>query len=364
MTLSHGVPRYVRTGLVAVLAALLCVAMLLSFAACGTPASSASNATGKTTVGFVGVGSSESPAQEASEKQTVDGLRSAGLSVKYTPATSLDPQAQINAVTELLHSGVSLIVLAAQFTNLWNDTLVMVRNAGIPVVLLDRMPVSLKSYLYSTYVGPSYHSVGTKLAQWVLAQLAKSATSDAASDASSTVSGVLAVESPLDSSLSSDVTFGWSQTMRKAGQDSLTKPATLVGGWDADTTQEIVAKKLDALTAVPSIIVAYNPQAAAGVLAELKARGIPTVRTPTKGSVCVLVAGSAQGFEAAHMGTKTTSPNNSVAFSVRWNADYSKPLTAAITSILKGNSIAKSVAVALTSTTQTSTAAREKDTHK
>ena len=360
MTLSHGVSRSVRTVCVTVLAALLCVAVLVSISACGTPASSSSKATVKTAVGFVGVGSSESSAQKASEKQTVDGLRTAGLSVKYTPATGLDPQAQINAVTALLHSGVSLIVLAAQYTNLWNDTLVMVRNAGIPVVLLDRMPVSLKSYLYSTYVGPSYHSVGAELAQWVLAQLA----SDTENDTSTVESGVLAVESPLDSSLSSDVTFGWSQTMRKAGQASLSKPATVVGGWDADTTQEVVAKKLDALNAVPSIVVAYNPQAAAGVLAELKARGIATAPIPTKGSVCVLVAGSAQGFETDHMGTKAASLNNGVAFSVRWNADYSKPLTAAITGILKGETVEKSVTVGLTSAAQTSTTAREKDTQE
>lgn len=325
--------RYVKV-LVAVLLTVGCVA---SLAGCGSSQSAVSEPTpSNVTVGFVGIGSTQGEWAASSEKKTVAGLRSSGFTVKYFKATSLDPQRQVNAVTNFVKQKVSAIVITPQSTNMWTDTLVAVRHAGIPVILLGQKPVSVKAYLYDSYIGPSGFSVGRKLANWVT-DTVKTMQTDSTDSAGKLKT--LYFQSPLVSSFSSDVLHAY-----KAASTALGGGVTaVVGSWDYQKAAAIVEKTMTTFSTsgssedFPDIVIAGNSAMSQAVKQVAKEKGIDLSDVPQKGSICVLGIGA----ETA---------DDSLASSVTWNGDYAERLGTTITTLVAGASVQKDDAVALTET--------------
>ncbi|MCI1936365.1 MAG: substrate-binding domain-containing protein [Bifidobacteriaceae bacterium] len=322
--------RYFKV-LVAVLLTVGCVA---SFAGCGSSQSAMPEPTpSNVTVGFVGIGSTQGEWAASSEKRTVAGLRSSGFTVKYFKATSLDPQRQVNAVTNFVKQKVSAIVITPQSTNMWTDTLVSVRHAGIPVILLGQKPVSVKAYLYDSYIGPSGFSVGRKLADWVT-NTAKITQADSAGQLKT-----LYFQAPLVSSFSSDVLHAYKAASTALG-DGVT---AVVGSWDTQKATAIVKKAMNPFSTsgtsedFPDIVIAGNSEMAQAVEKAAKEKGISLSDVPQKGSICVL-----------GIGAETS--GDSVSSSVTWNGDYAERLGTTITTLVAGGSVQKDDAVTLTET--------------
>lgn len=318
----------------ALFALLLSAALVVGCTACEAGESSSKVASAANRViGFVGVGTSEDGWQAAQEEKTVSGLRSLGMKVIYSPATKLDPQAQINAVNSMVRQKVSALVISAQTTNLWNDTFVAVHNAGIPIILLGRKPVSLKGYLFDAYVGPSASQIGQKLAAWV-----KQANESAANASEKTTA--LLLQTPLDSSLSSDVTQSWERSIGEAEPHSVIKTHTVVTSWDKEQTRQEISSALDKTGEIPQVVVAYSDIAASAVVDELTERGVEVSVTPRAGSTCVIaLTDSPQNM--------ATLKSGKIARVLSWNSDYSKTLYDTVMEQIAGGSTAKEVNVAL-----------------
>ncbi len=80
---------------------------------------------------------------------------------------------QITAIRTFIQQGVDYIVLAPETENGWDTVLGEAREAGIPVILVDRrVNVSDKS-LYSCWVGSDFELEGKKMAAWIKAYTQK-----------------------------------------------------------------------------------------------------------------------------------------------------------------------------------------------
>ncbi|MCI1984216.1 MAG: substrate-binding domain-containing protein [Bifidobacteriaceae bacterium] len=306
-----------RRFLAVILALCVCTGLL---AGCGASVAAESGLR----VGFVGVGSTEGNSTAVMEKKAVAGLRAAGMTVTYRPSATADPMRQINAADALLEQDPSVLVVNMRYINLWTDTLLKFKAAGIPVVLLGSKPIGLKATMYDAYLGPSAHDIGTQLGTWVR---------HAAATAQQKLR-VLTVTTPLDSVTSSDIDFGRDQAM--APDASHIADTTIVGSWNSDATRASVARRLDAsgtsATKLPQVMIGYSAAATDAILTELAKRGIPTSSTVTKGAVCVL---------GVHGGS------GDMALSVMWDADYSKQLARIVQKLGNGQAIVKDNLVAL-----------------
>lgn len=321
----------------------LCLLLALLSGCGGAGAGGASGVTNDSgaVIGFVGTGSSEDAQQTKSERATLAGLRQAGFTVRYFATDSVDPQAQINAVTGDVAEGVDAIVLASQFTNMWNDTLVAARNAGIPVVLLGRKPTFLKAYLYDSFIGPSGFEVGENLVRWVEKNAEESHSYR-----------TLYVQTPLVSSFSSDVLHGWKAASKKTTE----KITAAVGAWTAQGSADAVSQALDAFDDdLPEVVVAGNAAIAEQVRNEVTARGASIAQRPQKGAVCIVVigaggenaAGAADATDATGTADTANAISDDISASVTWDTDYSAPLVRTLTKVLRGESVVKDQTVSL-----------------
>jgi ABC-type sugar transport system substrate-binding protein len=300
-------------------AAFLACVVLLSLGACGSAAAA------HLRVGFIGVGSTRGRDTAVMERQSVAGLRAAGETVTYKPSASADPMLQIDAADALLQQKINVLVVNMSYINLWSDTLLKFKAAGIPVVLLGSKPIGLKATMYDAYLGPSAHNIGTLLGQWVARAIAGDTR---------TTTRVLTVTEPLDSVTSADITNGWSRAVAPVSANVRT--TRVVGSWNEEVARATVARQLDADQknngALPQVMVGYSGVTTAAILAELSARGIATSTKLKAGAVCVL-------------GVQST--DRRLVRSVTWSSDYSKRLASIVQKLGRGEAIVKDNLVAL-----------------
>ncbi len=137
------------------------VGLLLSVG-CGGGSSSG----GSVVVGFA-QGGSESSWREAETKSIQDAAKDAGYDLRYANAEGR-PDQQVSQVRGFIAQGVDVIVVAPIEKTGWEDVLNEAKDAGIPVVLVDRGIDTQDESLYATLIASDFVEEGRMAAQWLV----------------------------------------------------------------------------------------------------------------------------------------------------------------------------------------------------
>ena len=149
------------------LAVLLC--LLLCLSACGVPLNNAASPAPENPlvmVGFsqVGAESDWRRANTASMNSAFSAENGYLLDLDY--AWQIQDN-QIDAIREFIHKGVDYIVLASTQESGWDNILAEAKDAGIPVILVDRRIDKEYEDLFTCWVGSDFLKEGETAVSWM-----------------------------------------------------------------------------------------------------------------------------------------------------------------------------------------------------
>ena len=156
-------------------AVLMMVCLIFVLAACGSKketAPSASDSSGKalTTVGFSQVGAESDWRTANTESMKSTFSEANGFELIFDDAQQKQDN-QIAAIRNFIQQEVDYIVLAPVTETGWDTVLQEAKDAGIPVIIVDRMVDVSDDNLYTAWVGSNFELEGKKAAGWLDAYL-------------------------------------------------------------------------------------------------------------------------------------------------------------------------------------------------
>ncbi len=120
----------------------------------------------KITVGFSQIGA-ESSWRTAETKSIIEEAKKRGIDLKFSDAQQKQEN-QIRALRSFIAQGVDAIILAPKVKSGWDVVLREAKEAGIPVVLVDRGIEVPDPSLYATLIASDFVEEGRMAAEWLV----------------------------------------------------------------------------------------------------------------------------------------------------------------------------------------------------
>lgn len=117
-------------------------------------------------LGFSQLGS-ESTWREANTASIQEAAREAGITLVMKNAEQ-DQKKQFAAIRSFIRSDVDMIAIAPVVQTGWEPILKEIKQAGIPVIILDRSVNVKDSSLYVTFIGSDFYEEGVKAAKYMI----------------------------------------------------------------------------------------------------------------------------------------------------------------------------------------------------
>lgn len=117
-------------------------------------------------LGFSQLGS-ESAWREANTASIREAAEEAGITLRLRNAEQ-DQQKQFEAIRSFIRDKVDVIAVAPVVQTGWEPILLEIRQAGIPVIIVDRSVNVEDSSLYVTFIGSDFYQEGVKAAKYVI----------------------------------------------------------------------------------------------------------------------------------------------------------------------------------------------------
>jgi len=209
-------------------------------------------------VGFAQV-ESNNPWRIAQTKSMQDEAAKLGHQLVYTDAAGSAAK-QVADVNSMIAQGVDLIFLAPREEKPLIPAVMAAKNAGIPVILLDRSvdpSLAKAGEDYVTFIGSNFIEEGQRVAEW----LVKNANGK---------SKIIELEGTTGSSPANDRKKGFDDAINAAG--GFTIVASQTGDFARDKGRQVAEALLQAHPDA-DIIYAHNDEMAMGAIAALEAAG-------------------------------------------------------------------------------------------
>lgn len=117
-------------------------------------------------LGFSQLGS-ESTWREANTASIQEAAKEAGITLLLKNAEQ-DQKKQFDAIRSFIRSNVDIIAIAPVVQTGWESILQEIKQAGIPVIILDRSVNVEDSSLYVTFIGSDFYEEGVKAAKYMI----------------------------------------------------------------------------------------------------------------------------------------------------------------------------------------------------
>ena len=150
--------------------AVLLLSLAVNLTACGGSSAVETEADTTTNEKLISVGFSQLGAESDWRNANTESIRNAlseenGFSLNYK--NGLQKQSnQIKALRTFIQQEVDYIVLAPSTEEGWDTVLAEAKNAGIPVILVDRQ-VNGDKDLYTSWVGSDFELEGRRMTTWI-----------------------------------------------------------------------------------------------------------------------------------------------------------------------------------------------------
>lgn len=256
----------------------IALALVFTFAACGqktppasnppeatTPPTSAPNQPSEPsksliTVGFAQCKADESDWRKANTKSMQEALSEAnGFKLILADANN-DAAKQVADVQGFIDQEVDYIVIAAVNMDGWDAVLKNAKDAGIPVILVDRT-INASEDLYTCWVGSDFKGEGVKATEWLETRFKDGAQANIVH---------------LQGQLGSSAQVGRTQALEEAvaKNSNWTLLAQQTGDWSTDIAKEIMASWIQQYGDQINAVYAENDNMADGAIQALEEAGI------------------------------------------------------------------------------------------
>jgi len=152
-----------------ILAMTACLVFLLS--GCGKQAQPPANASDDKGDSLIVVGFSQVGAESEWRVANTESIKAAlseenGYELIFDDGRN-KPENQIRAIRNFIQQGVDYIVFSPIVETGWNSILQEAKDAGIPVIVIDRYIESEENGLYTAYIGSDFRKEGENAVQWL-----------------------------------------------------------------------------------------------------------------------------------------------------------------------------------------------------
>lgn len=212
--------------------------------------------TGKLKIGFVQT-ANESGWRAAHTQSMQETFSTDKYSYQFIDGQG-DQAVQIAGLQKLIDDGYDAIILAPIVEDGWEDILQQAKDAGIPVIIVDRK-VSADNSLYSCWVGSNFDAEGEHAAQWLVEQLGTTEQKN-----------IVVLEGTTGSSAQLGRTTGFNNIISQYGNYTIL--ASENGDFDKAKGKELMTRFLGQFEKI-DVIVAQNDNMAYGVIEAIEENG-------------------------------------------------------------------------------------------
>lgn len=233
-----------------------------------------------TTLGFSQLGS-ESDWRIANSASIVEAAKEAGITLIMENAEQ-SQEKQFEAIRSFIHKNVDVIAIAPVVQTGWEEILKEIKEAGIPVVVIDRSVNVEDTSLYVTFIGSDFYEEGIKAAKFALDKMRNHPGPIRIAE----------LEGTIGSTPSIDRGRGFRDTI-KAREDmsiflSRSADFTIVDG--KKVMEAFLRESADEL---PHILFSHNDDMAIGAIEAIENEGLK----PGEDIIIISVDGTRQAFE-------------------------------------------------------------------
>lgn len=211
--------------------------------------------------GGLRVGFAQAGAESAWRRAETDSIKfeaeKRGIDLKFTDAQGKQEN-QIAAVRDFITQSVDAIILAPIVETGWSDVLVEAKDAGIPVVLVDRGVDVKDDSLYATLIASDFVSEGKMAAEWLVKKTGGKAS-------------IIQLEGTPGAAPAIDRKKGFDDVINaNAGMELL---ASQSGEFNIEKGKEVMEALLAQHADKVSVVYAHNDDMALGAVQALEAAG-------------------------------------------------------------------------------------------
>lgn len=169
---------------------------------------------------------------------------------------------QIKAVRDFISQDVDVIAIAPVTETGWETVLGEAKNAGIPVIIVDRMIKVSDDSLFSCWVGSDFQKEGVNAAEWLANYIKEKGKTE--------TQNVVVLQGTIGSSAEIGRTKGFGETIKKYSNFKVLAQQT--GEFTQAKGQEVMESFLKQYKDI-NVVVAQNDNMAFGAIDALKAAG-------------------------------------------------------------------------------------------
>ncbi|MCR4841831.1 MAG: ABC transporter substrate-binding protein [Eubacterium sp.] len=232
---------------------------------------------------------------------------------------------QLKAIREFVDQKVDYIILDPIVESGWDSALEEARDAGIPVIIVDREVEVEDESLYVSWVGSDFYLEGVRCTKWLEAFLEKEGYGDEEIN-------IVDIQGTLGSSAQIGRTKALEDAIDTHGNWNLLaqEEADFVQARGKEVTQELIEKYGDKI----DVLYCENDSEAYGALEAIGEAGYQAGYNLAAGEIMVL------SFDAAERGL-TDTKNGVIAVDTECNPLYGETLSSMIKTLEKGGTLLK-----------------------
>jgi simple sugar transport system substrate-binding protein len=240
-----------------ILVFILVAVLTLGLVACES-ASPSKKSGGLIKVGFAQCKADESDWRKANTKSVQDALSKENGFELVLADSNNDAAKQVADVQGFIDQEVDYIVIAAVNVDGWDTVLKNAKDAGIPVILMDRT-INASEDLYVCWLGGGFYDEGVKATDWMAKRFA-----------SGIPANIVHLQGQLGASAQVGRTEALEDAIEKNGWKLL---AQQTGDWSTDTAKEIMSSWIQQFGDDITCVYAENDNMADGAIQALEEAG-------------------------------------------------------------------------------------------
>jgi simple sugar transport system substrate-binding protein len=268
------------------LALLMAVMLLLGLSGCARQPEPESRTAGSVVVGFSQLGA-ESSWRIANTASMVSSAERYGFALMMENANQKQ-ELQIKSIRSFIASRVDVIVFSPIVETGWDNVLREARQAGIPVILMDRMIETEDESLFTAYVGADFYAEGRRAGEYLLRK---------ADALGAEHMNIVEISGTIDSTPMRDRQRGFMDVIE--GDPRFTVIASISGDFLRSKGEERMGELLDRFGAEGiDVVYSHNDSMTLGALDVMEQAGI----RPGQDIVVISVDGEAEAVQALKAG--------------------------------------------------------------
>lgn len=294
-----------------VIAVVMILALVLGLSACGKKDD------GKITVGFSQLGA-ESDWRVASTASIKSACEEAGFELIFSDAQQKQEN-QIKALRSFITQKVDVIAFSPVVESGWDEVLQEIKDAKIPLILVDRATDNPDDSMYVTFMGSNFIDEGEKAGQWLVDYLTeKGRIGDEIN--------VVELQGTVGSAPANDRKTGFETIIKEYANIQITKSQT--GDFTRSLGKEVMESFLKSGDRI-DVLYAHNDDMALGAIQAIKDAGLK----PGEDIIVIGVDAVKGAFEAMAAGEMNVS--------VECNPLLGPQLVDAVNKLMAGESLPK-----------------------